>query len=298
MYNKASEPKTLCELREQAKDLLANPPLQDTIVSVVYRATQTAHMLGFGNQPTAGNGGSRPAVSGVVVVAGKNTRDLHPVTRLEPLHFVKVYHPGTKGEVAREWERTKVVAASMKPPFFPRPLGYETDVRAPFAPESMKMLDIGWADKLDIYRSKVVPGKTLAAVSPLGTGHYLGANTKLDVANKWSKSDLQRLWLTLEDTHKLLQKHHRSGVSHGDSHRHNLMLVETGTKWEPVFVDYEAAKFKTQMLPQAWKLRCEDDFDDLLREAMWLQKTKLGPQVGDLANHAKRRERDLCGVEI
>jgi hypothetical protein len=267
-------------LKSHHAGIIQDPPFQDTLVSVIYRDMQE----------------DRPAVTGALVIAGTQTRHNFPNTNKEPLHFVKIYHPGARTNTQTEYDRTAKVAASTKLSCFPTPLGAKCMHHSPFGIDDNQVLQIQPTDELNTYRSKVIPGVTLSVISPLPKGHYLPdsiSEEMLATSNKASSASLHKLWDGLEAAYADMKELHAAGCVHCDGHRHNLLFVNQGATLKPCFIDYETARFKEDMEEEEWKRRVDDDFDDLYREAIVLQHTQLGPQTSDLGINSRHQEAEL-----
>lgn len=265
---------------------ISKPPVNDILVSTVYRDYDSEE-----DPP-------RPLVTGAILIAGQKTREECPLTRLDPVHFAKIYHPGGRAPVNKEfdlthdaWERTGNFCV-------PKPLGYAIEEPLPLTAQAFARLGERPGARCNVYRARLVPGKTLAALSPFRQDHYLGndPDSEAAFAKNWPKASLQALWQGLEEAACLLRKLHKKGMTHGDAHRHNIMFSKDPAEpghLIPTLIDLEGARYKESMSPEQWKLRVEDDFDEVLREAIVLQKTALGPQRGNLARQAAERLPEL-----
>src|SRR5208283_5455685 len=89
------------------------------------------------------------------------------------------------------------------------------------------------------------------------------------------------LWGFASSAFRQLNTLHESGLAHGDTELHNLVVCPSPL--EVVIVDFEASVKRDEMDESAWKARTQADLAPLLREAVFLQCV-LGRQRGQLAD--------------
>ena len=240
---------------------LTHPPDSDELLRTIYRT---------------------PEIRGDIVLAGKTTRTLHPITDLQEyrVHFVKTNlgdpELDTRAEYIRHsqiYESWKAKAADASPIPIPRPLAYGPTT----------------------FRSELVFGITVAAASPckIKKGNppqnlqdWLTVLSPLkSIPLDWQKQywdGLARLSLAIYQLQNL------NHVAHKDLHKENLMLVphvdeidintrdktnpadsadtrpatqRNNSRYLPALIDFETAKFDPETREK------QSDYQHLLHEA-------------------------------
>ena len=204
-----------------------------------------------------------PLMTAELVIAGQDTRRLHPAAAIYPFHFRKTYFSGhLRGDPSAEFEQQMLASRlSATPP----PIGHEASV----------------------FRSCMVPGQSYARLTPFGGEPPESNITK---AQKLGLATAAGLWRLAEE---LLAQHlalHRGGLAHGDSELHNCMVCPAPLG--PILIDFEAAVRKDALDDAAWQARCKLDLMPLLREAVYLL-CALGRQPSPLAELAWARLPEL-----
>jgi len=200
-----------------------------------------------------------PLMSAEIVIAGRETRAQFALSNEYPLHFRKTYFPGRmRGDPKNEFECQKIASELLG---LPPPIG-ATD---------------------DVFRTCLVPGKPLSALSPFQTepeerNFRRARELELDaLAGQWHLTEL-----AFEQLEKLLG----AGLSHGDAELQNFIVCPSPLEILPI--DFEAAASKDSMSESDWQARIAAEHDPLLRHAARLS-IGLGPQTGPLAERVRAR---------
>jgi hypothetical protein len=197
-----------------------------------------------------------PLMSAEIVIAGRATRQEHPLAVTYPLHFRKTYFAARlHGDTAKEFENQSLASAILG---LPPPIG--------FAPK--------------VLRSCLIPGRPYRRHSPFGVEPEEG---NLRVAQKVPLASAAGLWGFAKSALTQLYALHDAGLAHGDAELHNLVVCPSPL--EVVMVDFEAAVKREELDESAWHARRAADVTPLLREAVFLQCV-LGRQQGPLADAA------------
>jgi hypothetical protein len=243
----AVSPRHTVLLAAELFPLIAKAPQHDFVVRT--RARREANGL--------------PLMTAELVIAGDETRHLHPAARAYPFHFRKTYFPGRlHGEPRVEFEQHLLASQLCATP---PPIGYEASV----------------------FRSCLVPGQSYARLTPFGGEPPENNITK---AQKLPLATAAGLWRLAEDMlaqHLLLQE---GGLAHGDSELHNFIICPAPL--EPILIDFEAAVRRTTISDADWDTRCCLDLQPLLREAIYLQ-CALGRQPSSLGELSWNRLAEL-----
>lgn len=224
-------------LAREYEVLIERPPQNDFVVRTIARREA--------------NG--MPLMSAEIVVAGRETRERHPLSVTYPLHFRKTYSPARlNGDTAKEFANQTLASQILG---LPPPIGYGPQV----------------------FRSCLVPGRPYERLSPFGVEPE---ESNLRLAQKLPLAAAAGLWGFAENALGDLSTLHEAGLAHGDVQLHNLVVCPTPL--DVVLVDFEAAVPRDQLSESAWQAQCADDLTPLLREAVFLQ-CALGQQGGELA---------------
>jgi hypothetical protein len=236
----AVSPQHSVRLAREYLVLIERPPQNDYVVRTIAR--REANGL--------------PLMSAEIVVAGRETRDNHPLAVTYPLHFRKTYSLARlQGDTAKEFENQTRASQilGLAPP-------------------------IGYAPR--VFRSCLVPGRPYQRLSPFGVDPE---ESNLRIAQKLGLAAAAGLWAFAEDAMKDLSILHGAGLAHGDVQLHNLVVCPSPL--DLVLVDFEAAVYQQALSESAWQARCVEDLTPLLREAVFLQ-CALGRQQGSLADRS------------
>jgi hypothetical protein len=195
-----------------------------------------------------------PLMSAEIVIAGRETRERHPLAVTYPLHFRKTYFAARmRGDVSREFDSLTLASTILG---LPPPIGAGPSV----------------------LRSCLAPGRPYQRLSPFGVDPE---ESNLRIAQKVPLASAAGLWGFAESAWAQLHTLHDAGLAHGDAELHNFVVCPSPL--ELVLVDFEAAINETEVDEEAWKARCDADLLPLLREAVFLQCV-LGRQRGPLAD--------------
>jgi hypothetical protein len=238
----AVSPQHSVRLAREYLILIERPPQSDYVVRTIARREA--------------NG--MPLMSAEIVVAGRETRESHPLAITYPLHFRKTYSAARlHGDTAKEFANQTLASQLLG---LAQPIGYASKV----------------------FRSCLVPGRPYERLSPFGVEPE---ESNLRVAQKVPLATAAGLWGFAEDAVKDLSILHDAGLAHGDVQLHNLIVCPSPL--DLVLVDFEAAVHRESVTEEAWQAQCAQDLTPLLREAVFLQ-CALGRQDGDLAERSLR----------
>jgi hypothetical protein len=206
--------------------LIEKPPRQDFVVR-----TQARREVN-----------DMPLMLAELVIAGEQTRRIHPPAETYPLHFRKTYFPGQlHGDPKIEFQQHLLASQlSATPP----PIGH-TD---------------------DTFRSCLIPGVSYARLTPFGGEP---PENNIAKAQKLSLEAAAGLWRLAEEALAQLLLIQDGGLAHGDAELHNIIVCPAPL--EPILIDFEAAVRKETVDATAWAARCQLDVEPLLREAVYLQ---------------------------
>jgi hypothetical protein len=197
-----------------------------------------------------------PLMTAEIVIAGVETRSLHPLSEKYPLHFRKTYFAARlRGDPAHEFESAAQASGLLG---LPPPIGYTHES----------------------FRSCLVPGVPYARLSPFGADPE---SRNLHVAHELPLGTAAGLWRFLEQGFSALETLHEAGLAHGDAELSNFLACPTPLGL--VLVDFESAVKREALDAAAWTERRADDLAPLLREALFLQ-CSIGLQEGALAQRA------------
>ena len=193
-----------------------------------------------------------PLMTAELVIAGQETRRIHPAAATFPFHFRKTYFPGRlHGDPKLEFDHHLFASqVSRTPP----PIGYGPTV----------------------FRSCLIPGQSYARITPFGGEP---PENNIAKAQKLPLATAAGLWRLAEETLAQLLLLQEAGLAHGDAELHNIIVCPAPL--EPILIDFEAAVRRDAIDEAAWKTRCRLDLQPLLREAVYLQ-CALGRQPGAL----------------
>jgi hypothetical protein len=236
----AVSPRHTVLLALELSPLIDKAPRQDFVVRT--RARREANGL--------------PLMTAELVIAGEETRRTHAAAQTYPLHFRKTYFPGRlHGDPRVEFEQQLFASQLCSTP---PPIGHEPNV----------------------FRSCLVPGQSLARLTPFGGEP---PENNIAKAQKLPLASAVGLWRLAEETLAQLLMLQDGGLAHGDSELHNCIVCPAPL--EPILVDFEGAVQRGSIDEVQWQARCRLDLQPLLREAVYLQ-CALGRQqsrLGELA---------------
>jgi hypothetical protein len=197
-----------------------------------------------------------PLMTAELVIAGEETRRIHPAAATYPLHFRKTYFPGRlHGDPQVEFELHLLASQLCRTP---PPIGHTSDV----------------------FRSCLVPGQSFARLTAFGGEP---PENNIVKAQKLPLATAAGLWRLAEETLAQLLILESGGLAHGDTELHNIIVCPAPL--EPILIDFEAAIRREAVDAAAWEARCKLDLQPLLREAVYLQ-CALGRQPGPLGDRS------------
>jgi predicted Ser/Thr protein kinase len=196
----------------------------------------------------------RELVQMQLVVAGRETREAHPLAKLYPIHFAKNYHPWSfHGDPKIEFENHLAAAQILD---IPEPIGYDANS----------------------IRSSFLPGKPLSRLSPFT--NVEPQEHCLVIAQQTDPAALIGLWRLAQEAYGQVCKLHASGFFHRDMELHNLIVCTAPIR---VFlIDFESAQRDFQGTAAEREELVFTDLAEILRLAIYLQ-SGLGRQEGELA---------------
>lgn len=204
-----------------------------------------------------------PLMSAEIVIAGKDTRREFPLAEEYPMHFRKSYFPGRlHGDPQHEFDNQQRASEILEAP-----------------------PPIGWTKSS--FRSCFVPGKPYSRLTPFGVDPPEG---NVALAEEIELAKAVGLWWLCGQAFEQLCRLHAAGIVHGDLELHNIAVAPSPA--EVVLLDFELAKNKSELTSEAWEKAVQADFDELLKEAVYLQ-CAMGRQPGAMADLAMERIGDL-----
>jgi len=204
-----------------------------------------------------------PLMTAEIVIAGDETRRLHPLAAEYPLHFRKTYFPGRlhgdpKHEYDCQMEASRLIG-------IPPPIGHRADV----------------------FRACLLPGPTYASLSPFQREPPEG---NIKPARELSLAAAAGLWKLAEQALGQLQELNRGGLAHGDAELHNFVVCSTPL--EILVIDFEGAVRRETHSDEDWEKLCAKDLEPLLRHAALLE-CRLGQQPSELGTLTEARIDEL-----
>jgi hypothetical protein len=200
-----------------------------------------------------------PLMSADIVIAGRETREQHPLSAEYPLHFRKTYFAARlNGDPAREFANQTLASQIIG---LAPPIGHSADV----------------------FRSCLAPGRPYSRLTPFGADPE---ESNVRIAQKLALEAAAGLWGFIHDAFTQLTNLHRGGLAHGDAELHNFVICPAPLGL--VIVDFEAAATRDDLTEAAWDARRDADLAPLLREAVFLQ-CALGRQEGPLSDASQRQ---------
>jgi hypothetical protein len=197
-----------------------------------------------------------PLMLGELVIAGRATRERHPLAAEYPLHFRRTYYPGRlRGDTGVELERHARASEVLG---IPAPIGRAGGV----------------------YRTCLLPGRPFDRLMPFGTEPE---DSNIRHAEAMGLATAAGLWLLAEKIWAALTALHRAGMTHGDAELHNFIVCYAPLEVVPI--DFEMAVLREDVDDDEWQRRCGADLAPLLKIAVFLQ-CALGAQEGDLAERS------------
>ncbi|MGD0674076.1 MAG: hypothetical protein ABSC94_01575 [Polyangiaceae bacterium] len=195
-----------------------------------------------------------PLMSAEIVIAGRETRERHPLSLTYPLHFRKTYFAARlHGDTAREFDNQSFASGILG---LPPPIGFGPNV----------------------FRGCLVPGRPYQRLSPFGVDPEEG---NLRIATKVPLASAAGLWGFAAGALAQIETLHGGGLAHGDTELQNFVVCPSPL--EIVMVDFEAAVRREEIDESTWRARRAADRAPVLREAVFLQCV-LGRQQGPLAD--------------
>lgn len=208
-----------------------------------------------------------------LVIPGRRTLASCPGTQRYGLHFRKRYTPNSppirRGETPEvEFQRTQRALTRL-----PADLGFRLEPLS-FEP---------W-----IYRARVIPGQTYAALSPFSDLSYEEA-----IATPFKADAAQLLEARIERCYAVVGAMHAAGVAHGDLHLDNMMWVADAPENPVQLIDLASCFLREEESAWDWAEGVADDLSELLREAGLLQLALRRRLLGACAQAAVQRADDL-----
>jgi hypothetical protein len=195
-----------------------------------------------------------PLMVGELVIAGKGTRDRHPLAASYPLHFRKTYYPGRlRGNAEVEFESHARASEVLG---MPPPIGHEGR---------------------GTFRCCLFPGRPFDRIMPFGTEPE---ESNVKHAEELALASAAGLWLLAERVLVTLTKLHEAGLTHGDAELQNFIVCYAPVDILPI--DFEMSSLRDGTTEEEWQHRCSEDLDPLCKVAVFLQ-CALGAQEGSLA---------------
>ncbi|HXX70456.1 MAG TPA: hypothetical protein VEK07_24960 [Polyangiaceae bacterium] len=224
--------------------------IDDDYYTLIRRAPEQDFVVRTLARKMAGN---TPLMTGDLVIAGRSTRDRHPLANSYPLHFRKTYYAAHLGGDTRiEFERhTRASEAIGVPP----PIGHAGGT----------------------FRSCLLPGRPFDQILPFGSEP---PESNIRHAERLTLGDAAGLWLLAERMMSALTALHEAGLTHGDAELHNFIVCHGPLDVVPI--DFDMAVVRGVLDEDEWQRRCAADLDPLLKIAIFLQ-CALGAQEGPLA---------------
>ncbi len=207
--------------------------------------------------------GALPLMTADLVIAGEETRSVHPLAQEYPLHFRKLYFPGRMhGDPASEFAAH---AAAAKIIGIPEPIGYTGGS----------------------FRSCLLPGLPYKRLSPLGLSPE---DSNIRKAQDLDLLTAGALWTFASGIFDVLQRLHEAGICHGDAQLQNFIVCPAPLEVLPI--DFEMSVLRDKVDDATWQKRTADDFLPLFTEAICLE-CGLGEQPGGLGSAARERINEL-----
>lgn len=208
-----------------------------------------------------------------IVVPGLETRRAFPATAHYGIHFRKIYTPSSpplsRGETpAVEFART--TRALTKIP---------VDLGSRLKPLAHQPL---------VYRSRVVPGQTFAAMSPFSDLSYEDA-----IASTLIPEVVAGLKRRTVESYRAILRLHETGVLHGDLHLDNIMWIADSPADPVQPIDLASAIFREDVTDTEWAEGVFDDLNEFLREAGLLQLNQRQRIEGPCFEEARRLAHEL-----
>jgi hypothetical protein len=202
-------------------------------------------------------------MTGDLVIAGAETRERFPLAKTYPLHFRKVYYPGKlHRDPKEEFDALSIASEAIG---IPPPIGHTPNT----------------------YRSCLIPGDPYKRLTPFGSDPE---ESNIEIAHKLELPTAVGLWCLLVMAFDRLTALHQAGMVHGDAELVNFIACPCPLEVIPI--DFETAQLKSSMDDDAWQKATARDFDQLLREAVFVQ-CSLGRQQGKLADRVFERIDEL-----
>jgi hypothetical protein len=239
----AVSPRHEVALASEYWGLIDKPPKRDFVVRTIMRREANDLLL----------------MTAELVIAGEETRALHPLANTYPLHFRKTYFPGQmRGDPQDEFDQqtlaSQIIAVAP-------PIGCTSNV----------------------FRSCMLPGQPYPRISPFGVEPD---EMNVPLARKLPLASAAGLWRLAEQALDQLLALQAGGLSHGDAELHNFIVCPSPL--ELCLIDFGSAVRESALSREAWETRCALDLGPLLREAVFIQ-CALGRQLGTLAEMSWQR---------
>lgn len=213
-----------------------------------------------------------------IVIPGQATREDHPETTVHGIHFRKIYTPASPPICRGETPSVEFARTTRAVRLIPNEFGSRLQ---PLAHTAL------------IYRSRVVPGQTYAALSPFSDLSYEDA-----IHTPLSPEMAATLKERIDLSYGAIRKLHATGVLHGDLHLDNIMWIADDLASPVQPIDLASALFREDLSEEQWAAGVFDDMNEFLREAGLLQLNRAGKIEGGCFSEAIRLAHELFPDDI
>ena len=237
ILKETSKHSELAQNKKNLEHLLENPPEEDTPLHIIYQT---------------------PYVLGEVVLAGKKTRQNHPLAQFYPIHFKKTYL-----KKMSRWETSPTHEAQQSHKVWKH---FEEEANMPKANQQPHVpLPIG-GDAMT-YRSQLLEAKSLGALSPINSNGSPQEILKQILKAKKDYGSVKKLWTGLESLNDQINTLHSGGFLHNDLHKENLMINEMGETPIGCLIDFETTEEDERFNTLEWQTATKDDKRYFLKES-------------------------------
>lgn len=116
------------------------------------------------------------------------------------------------------------------------------------------------------YRSRIIPGRTVAGLSPFTDLNYDDA-IKKQVNPLWAKNYQHQI----QQVYDTVIAMHNQNVVHGDLHLENILWLGANEKVMVQAIDFASSKIKKEFTKDEWIDACNEDLSEIYREAILLE---------------------------
>lgn len=231
--------------KNNLNQLFKNPPNEDVSLHTIYKT---------------------PYVLGEIVLAGKNTRDRHPLCNFYPIHFKKTYlkqlsrwetNPSHEARQSHKiWKHFQEISDKSS--------STEKET-ATEPPKSCVPLPVG--SDPSTYRSQLLEAVSLGAISPINSNANAEELSKQILQAKKSYGSIKKLWKALESLDQRAQTLHNGGFLHNDLHKENLLIRNHEDEPEGCIIDFETSEEDERFNTLEWSNATLNDKRYLIKEA-------------------------------